>query len=696
MTGSEIVSAINTFLGSTTWQGGGGTGGSTNLSFSRTGTSVTVLSDTGTDAVLPVADSTNAGVMSAADKIKLDGITGGGGGATNLTFSRTLDSVTVLSDTGTDAVLPEATNLLAGVFSGTAKAKLDGVDTGATTNQVNFVNRFGGVGDNATNNDAAIALAEASAFENIYLPEGNYLSTVNRTALTKKYIGPGKIILNAFGRKGYQGMSVYSTEVPSSASTGEYGTNEKMTFSDFDFRIITEGTRRNLERYLVSGGNPAGFPKYFWAPSTPKMSVFRNDGGWSGTSGVLASPAAAGATTAVLQGSVSDWGARGLLNKQIGFSDLLVTGGNQSDPTPTDFVTVTGASGSTITFTPALTQSYPAGSNVTHGYRTMNTHELKIVDHNGGGDAYAYCARITVGYPALNSQLNTFHNATGGIIGGDITLTQDGNYATGWECIYNDSNKDGAIIGSVNSYARQNNTATRANSMWLHDLAKMEGGGTAYGNYGLKPIDGVWVAGVAARTGLDFTQSRFSVAAVALPLGERIGFDATMPNTPGSSNGWGYVADNINNMFIRGNSDAGGKFLAINNGGAAVVVRPTAVQINKPVDVQDQWFQGARYKITDSAGATVKGDIAAGTDGNGDYIDIFAGSTYRLRIRDNGTLSFNASINAATFMNAGSSISVGAADPKVIFIQGSGVYIWWDGSNLRATKNNGASSVVIV
>ena len=49
-------------------------GGSTNLSFSRDGTTVTVESNTGTNAILPIATPTLAGVMSAADKDKLDDI----------------------------------------------------------------------------------------------------------------------------------------------------------------------------------------------------------------------------------------------------------------------------------------------------------------------------------------------------------------------------------------------------------------------------------------------------------------------------------------------------------------------------------------------------------------------------------------------------------------------------------------------
>lgn len=49
-------------------------GGATNLSASYAATTVTVNSDTGTDATINAAGA-NAGVMSAADKAKLDGIT---------------------------------------------------------------------------------------------------------------------------------------------------------------------------------------------------------------------------------------------------------------------------------------------------------------------------------------------------------------------------------------------------------------------------------------------------------------------------------------------------------------------------------------------------------------------------------------------------------------------------------------------
>lgn len=55
----------------------GGTAGSTNLSSSPTANNVTIVSDTGVDALIAAASPTLAGVMSSADKTKLDSIASG-------------------------------------------------------------------------------------------------------------------------------------------------------------------------------------------------------------------------------------------------------------------------------------------------------------------------------------------------------------------------------------------------------------------------------------------------------------------------------------------------------------------------------------------------------------------------------------------------------------------------------------------
>jgi hypothetical protein len=197
---SEMVAAIDTHLGTTSWRqdgtgDGAGVGAGANLSVVSDAASVTVASEDGSDAVLPAASAAAAGVMAAADKAKLDGIeagaqanptaaaiktayesnpdtnaftdadraklagvepgatgdrtgaelvaaidavlggtawqaggTAGGTAGTNLAVSRTATALTVQSDTGSDAVLPAATGTEAGVMSAADKAKLDGLD----------------------------------------------------------------------------------------------------------------------------------------------------------------------------------------------------------------------------------------------------------------------------------------------------------------------------------------------------------------------------------------------------------------------------------------------------------------------------------------------------------------------------------------------------------------------------------------
>ena len=87
------------------------------------------------------ATQTEAGFMSAADKTKLNGVETGAQAnvATNLAQgTRTATTVPVTSSTGTPATLDIATTSLAGVMSSADKTKLDGVATGAQVNQNTF------------------------------------------------------------------------------------------------------------------------------------------------------------------------------------------------------------------------------------------------------------------------------------------------------------------------------------------------------------------------------------------------------------------------------------------------------------------------------------------------------------------------------------------------------------------------------
>lgn len=77
-----------------------------------------------------------AGFMTGADKTKLDGIAAGAqvNVPTNLTTATSATTLTVNSDTGTDATLPAATTSVAGVMTAADKTKLDGIASGATAN----------------------------------------------------------------------------------------------------------------------------------------------------------------------------------------------------------------------------------------------------------------------------------------------------------------------------------------------------------------------------------------------------------------------------------------------------------------------------------------------------------------------------------------------------------------------------------
>ena len=71
--GTSGQALVSTGTGTLTWGSAGG--GSTNLTYASGGTSGTVESDTGTDAIIPGATTSTAGLMIANDKTKLDKIT---------------------------------------------------------------------------------------------------------------------------------------------------------------------------------------------------------------------------------------------------------------------------------------------------------------------------------------------------------------------------------------------------------------------------------------------------------------------------------------------------------------------------------------------------------------------------------------------------------------------------------------------
>lgn len=126
-TGTQGATGANGTAGAT---GATGPNSSTDLSFTRTATTVTVESSTGNDAILPVADVTNAGVLSASDKIKLNNLSGTNSGDQTITLTGDVTG----SGTGSFAATVAANAITNAKAAQMAANTIKGNNTGSTAN----------------------------------------------------------------------------------------------------------------------------------------------------------------------------------------------------------------------------------------------------------------------------------------------------------------------------------------------------------------------------------------------------------------------------------------------------------------------------------------------------------------------------------------------------------------------------------
>lgn len=429
-------------------------------------------------------------------------------------------------------------------------------------NMPNFVTLFSGNGDGVTNNDAALTAAEASAYERIWLPEGKYVTTrASYTDFNKRFVGPGKF-LRAAGRA----VNNFSRYVDAVWTVNdEYGQGGNSQFANIELAYLPPNTRHHFTK------GPTGLYPYFYAPAVPHFLEFNSSGGSSGFAGKTSTAITAGVTTTIgIAGGTVGWVA----GDAIGLTQSTTLDGTILESAVIASVDTVGG---TITLTAPPANAYAIGSVLSFGCRTMNTGYTTILNHKGGGDAYAYLARVIVEKPALASQTDFAHVATGGIIGGDMVCVYSGGYLTGWECQYSDASdgtSDITVAGSVNSYIRKNATRGR-NAFWIHDLAKMDA--PTVGN-GLKPIDVVYSCLMYAQCGLDMTRSVFNnQRAITLAKGHRIYLDASA-SAGTAANAAGYIPD-INPLTFIGANTAGqieiahqsGNSLTVYAGGVSVI-----------------------------------------------------------------------------------------------------------------------------
>jgi hypothetical protein len=137
---------------------GGGAGAGTDLAYDAA--TRVLSSSTGDDATLPLATTTVPGLQSAADKTKLNGIESGAQVNVPTDLSYTASTRLLGSSTGADVTLPEVTTTVAGLMSGADKTKLNGVEAGA---QVNVATNLGYT--------ASTRLLSSSTGADVTLPE---------------------------------------------------------------------------------------------------------------------------------------------------------------------------------------------------------------------------------------------------------------------------------------------------------------------------------------------------------------------------------------------------------------------------------------------------------------------------------------------------------------------------------------------
>ena len=276
-------------------------GTETNLAYTASATQGVVISDTGTDATIPAADGTNAGLFLPAEKTKLSGIAAGAevnvnadwnavsGDAQILNKPTVTTDHTALSNIGTnthaqiDSHIASTANPHSITKTQVGLGNVANTDTTTTANitdstdkrfvtdaQRTVLSNTGGIntGDNATNSQySGLATSKQDA-----LVSGTNIKTINSTSL----LGSGNINLVTDGTNAGLFLPAEKTKLSGIAAGAEVNVNADWNAVSGDAQILNKptvttdhtalsnigtNTHAQIDSHIASTANPHSITK---------------------------------------------------------------------------------------------------------------------------------------------------------------------------------------------------------------------------------------------------------------------------------------------------------------------------------------------------------------------------------------------------------------------------------------------------
>lgn len=244
----------------------------TNLGLTLTGTAVTITNSNGSNVEIPAASTTDAGAMTQADRVKLNGIEAGAqvNVGTNLSLTGTGDTRTLQSSTGNNVALPVATDTNAGLMGVNDRSKLSGIESGAQVNIATNLSIGGtadapilvsSTGDNvsfplaSTTIAGLLAAADKTKLNSVAAnAEPNQPTTASRTSSATETVLQAKAMADHVASADHDGRYVGKaggdTIDGDLTLTGDLTCNDVVMTSDPRLKDDMESMGSTLQRYL--------------------------------------------------------------------------------------------------------------------------------------------------------------------------------------------------------------------------------------------------------------------------------------------------------------------------------------------------------------------------------------------------------------------------------------------------------------